>query len=77
LAFVEGLAIMSEHCAYLRYKAEKCRAYAEQMGDNQTREALRKLAADYAARADDLESKEPAARPPGQPSGSGFDRSGS
>ena len=51
---------MSERSAYLRNKAEKCRSYAEQMGDNQTREALRKLAADYAERAEDLESKEPA-----------------
>jgi hypothetical protein len=49
---------MSERAAYLRNQAQKCRSHADNIGDDQTKEALRKLAADYAARADDIESKE-------------------
>ena len=49
---------MSKRSAYLRDQAEKCLSHADNMGDTQTKEALRKLAQEYTERAHDLESKE-------------------
>jgi hypothetical protein len=49
---------MSEHSTYLRSQADKCRQLANDIGDAQTREELRKLAAEYTERAVEIESKE-------------------
>jgi hypothetical protein len=44
--------------SYLRDQADKCRRHAAMIGDAQTQEALRKLAAEYVVRATEIESKE-------------------
>jgi len=49
---------MSERSIYLRDQADKCRQHADTIWDDQTREELRKLAAVYIARAEQIESKE-------------------
>ena len=49
---------MSERSIYLRDQADKCRQHADIVGDARTREELRKLAAVYIARAEQIESKE-------------------
>jgi len=49
---------MSERSIYLRDQADKCRQHADTIWDHQTREELRKLAAVYIARAEQIESKE-------------------
>ncbi len=49
---------MSERSIYLRDQADKCRQHASTIGDARTREELRKLAAVYIARAEQIESKE-------------------
>ena len=49
---------MSERSIYLRDQADRCRQHANAMGDARTREELRKLAAVYIARAEQIESKE-------------------
>ena len=48
---------MSERSIYLRDQADKCRQHADIVGDARTREELRKLAAVYIARAEQIESK--------------------
>jgi len=50
---------MSERSIYLREQADKCRQHANAIGDARTREELRKLAAVYIARAEQIERKEP------------------
>jgi hypothetical protein len=49
---------MSERSLHLRDQAEKCRQHANNLGDTQTQEELRKLATEYVARAVEIESKE-------------------
>jgi hypothetical protein len=49
---------MSERSTYLRDQADKCQRHAAAMTDVQTQEELRKLAAEYVARAAEIESKE-------------------
>jgi hypothetical protein len=49
---------MSPRSVYLRDQAEKCEWHAQNMGDTETQVALRKLAAQYLAEAEDIESKE-------------------
>jgi hypothetical protein len=52
---------MSERSIYLRDRAVKCRWHAERMTDSETKDRLRKLAAEYierAALADKTEGKE-------------------
>ena len=49
---------MSERSIYLRDQADKCRWHAKNIGDAETQEALRKLAAEYVERAFEIESKE-------------------
>jgi hypothetical protein len=49
---------MSSRSVYLRDQAEKCGWHAQNMGDTETQVALRKLAAEYVAEAEDIESKE-------------------
>ena len=48
---------MSERSVYLRDQAGKCRQHADIVGDARTREELRKLAAVYIARAEQIECK--------------------
>jgi hypothetical protein len=49
---------MSPRSIYLRDQADKCRWHANNVGDSETQERLRKLAAKYVAEADDIESQE-------------------
>jgi hypothetical protein len=49
---------MSSRSIYLRDQAAKCEWHAKNMGDSETQTRLRKLAAEYVAEADDIESKE-------------------
>jgi hypothetical protein len=49
---------MSERSIYLRDQADKCRWHAQNIGDAETQEALRNLAAEYVERAIQIESKE-------------------
>jgi len=53
---------MSSRSVYLRDQAAKCEWHAQNIGDNETQVALRKLAARYVAEADDIESNELATR---------------
>jgi hypothetical protein len=50
---------MSERSVYLRDQAEKCRADAARMTDDETRQQLHALAAEYIMRAVMIESEEP------------------
>jgi hypothetical protein len=50
---------MSPRSVYLRDQAEKCRAHAASMTDDETRQQLRVLAAEYTMRAVTIESEEP------------------
>ncbi len=52
---------MSERSIYLRDQAAKCLRHAIALSDVQTQAELRKLAAEYAERAAEIESKEKAA----------------
>jgi hypothetical protein len=54
---------MSPRSIYLRNQATKCEWHAQNISDNQTQVALRKLAARYVAEADDIESKEQGGEP--------------
>jgi hypothetical protein len=49
---------MSPRSIYLRDQDDKCRWHANNIGDSETQDRLRKLAAEYVAEADDIESKE-------------------
>jgi hypothetical protein len=49
---------MSARSLYLRDQAYKCRWHADAISDVQTRKELRKLAAEFVVRADEIESKE-------------------
>ena len=53
---------MSPRSIYLRDQAAKCKWHAnnmgDSMGDSETQVRLRKLAAEYVAQADDIESRE-------------------
>ncbi len=49
---------MSQRSVYLRDEADKCRQRANNLGDSQTQEALRKLAAEYIERATSIETFE-------------------
>jgi hypothetical protein len=49
---------MSSRSVYLRDQAAKCEWHATNIRDDQTQVALRKLAAQYLAEAEDIESKE-------------------
>ena len=49
---------MCERSIYLRDRADKCRRHASAMSDAYTQTELRKLAKEYIARADEIESKE-------------------
>jgi hypothetical protein len=49
---------MSERSLYLRDQAAKCEWHAKNMSDPETQVRLRKLAAEYVAQADDIESRE-------------------
>jgi hypothetical protein len=49
---------MSPRSLYLRDQADKCRRHANAMHDAQTQQELRKLAAEYVVRADEIESQE-------------------
>ena len=49
---------MSSRSVYLRDQAAKCEWHATNIRDDQTQIALRKLAAEYVAEAEDIESKE-------------------
>ena len=49
---------MSSRSVYLRDQAAKCEWHAKNVRDYQTEVALRKLAAEYAIEADDIESNE-------------------
>jgi hypothetical protein len=51
---------MSSRSVYLRDQAAKCEWHATNIRDDQTQVALRKLAAQYLAEAEDIESKESA-----------------
>jgi hypothetical protein len=50
---------MSERSVYLRDQAEKCRAHAARMTDDEARQQLHVLAAEYIMRAVMIESDEP------------------
>jgi len=50
---------MSPRSIYLRDQADKCRWHANNIGDSETQDRLRKLAAEYVVQADEIESKEP------------------
>jgi hypothetical protein len=50
---------MSPRSVYLRDQAEKCRAHAAMMTDDEIRQQLRVLAAEYIMRAAMIESEEP------------------
>ena len=49
---------MSPRSIYLRDQAAKCEWHAQNIGDSETQVRLRKLAAEYVAQADEMESKE-------------------
>ena len=49
---------MSSRSVYLRDQAAKCEWHATNIRDDQTQIALRKLAAEYVAEAEDIEIKE-------------------
>jgi hypothetical protein len=49
---------MSESAAYFRHQADKCCRRASAIADPQTQTELRTLAAEYVARALEIESKE-------------------
>jgi hypothetical protein len=49
---------MSERSIYLRDQADKCRRHANLIGDGHTQAELRKLAAEYVERADEIEASE-------------------
>ena len=49
---------MSDRSVYLRDQANKCERHARVITDDQTKEALRKVAAEYAMQAAEIESKE-------------------
>jgi hypothetical protein len=49
---------MSSRSIYLRDQAAKCEWQAKNIRDDETQVALRKLAAQYLAEAEDIESKE-------------------
>ena len=49
---------MSPRSIYLRDQAAKCECHAQNIGDSETQVRLRKLAAEYVAEAEDIESKE-------------------
>jgi len=49
---------MSAHSHWLRDQAAKCNAHARAIGENRTQDELRKLAAEYIARAVVIEGKE-------------------
>jgi hypothetical protein len=49
---------MSSRSVHLRNQAEKCEWHAQNMGDTETQVKLRKLAAQYLAEAEDIESEE-------------------
>jgi hypothetical protein len=49
---------MSPRSIYLRGQADKCQWHANNIGDSETQDRLQKLAAEYVAEADDIESKE-------------------
>jgi hypothetical protein len=53
---------MSPRSIYLRDQAAKCEWHAQNIGDNETQVALRKLVAKYVAEAEDIENKELATR---------------
>jgi hypothetical protein len=53
---------MSERSVYLRDQAEKCRAHAARMTDDEARQQLHVLAAEYIMRAVMIESDEPSLR---------------
>jgi hypothetical protein len=53
---------MSPRSIYLRDQAAKCEWHANNIRDDETEIALRKLAARYVAEADDIESNELAKR---------------
>jgi hypothetical protein len=59
---------MCERSTYLRDQAAKCRHHADAMSDARTQVELRKLAAEYVARAVVIENKEQA-DPEQSPSG--------
>jgi hypothetical protein len=46
---------MSERAAYLRDQANKCEWHARAIADDQTKEALRKLTAEYVVRVAEIE----------------------
>jgi len=50
---------MSSRSIYLRDQAAKCEWQAKNIRDDETQVALRKLAVQYLAEAEDIESKEP------------------
>jgi hypothetical protein len=50
---------MSKRSIYLRDQAVKCRWHADDMTDVETQAALRKLATEYVARADEIDNSEP------------------
>ena len=54
---------MSPRSIHLRDQAAKCEWHAQNIGDNETQVALRKLATLYVAEADDIESKELTTQP--------------
>jgi hypothetical protein len=49
---------MSERSIYLRDQAAKCEWHANNMDGSETQVRLRKLAAEYVAEANEIESKE-------------------
>jgi hypothetical protein len=49
---------MSSRSIYLRDQAGRCEWHAQNIGDDETQVRLRKLAAEYIAQAEDIESKE-------------------
>ena len=53
---------MSPRSILLRDQADKCRWHANNIGDSETQVKLRRLAAEYVAQADDIESKESSGR---------------
>jgi hypothetical protein len=58
---------MSPRSIYLRDQAKKCEWHANNIRDDETEVALRKLAPRYVAEADDIESKELASRQMNEP----------
>jgi hypothetical protein len=49
---------MSERSVYLRDQIAKCEFHAQGIGDTETQDQLRKLAAQYLAELEEIESKE-------------------